>query len=174
MASFRLVLGIINIVLSLWVFIQSFVVNVASNFDSKFGNSGGLGGLFAICFLISGIVLIVNHKKNKPSVVTGALFLLLGFIGATDTGSWAVYKDLMVYDIYSFALGIIFILHGILYQRGSDKTATEATGTVEQKITEKDSSKPETHDEDRIKALEKELQELKSNMTEKRDDGGAE
>ena len=74
--TFRLVLGIISIILFLIVSLQSCVAGAANALSSNGEVSGSAGFLLAVCMLIAGIVTICLKKKQT----TAAYLVPAGFL----------------------------------------------------------------------------------------------
>lgn len=95
MKVWRLVSGIISIVLSVFVLMQSGLAGL-SNTLSENGEVGGSAGLLvAVLLLVGGIVSIVVRKGGKAGSI--ALFVLFGLgalMGFAGAGS---YKDLNIW-----------------------------------------------------------------------------
>lgn len=90
MKVWKLVSGILSIVLSVFVLFQSGMAGLANTLEAN-GESGGSAGLLVAIFLLSGgIVSIATRKGGKGGGV--AVFILFGLaalIGFTMAGSYA-------------------------------------------------------------------------------------
>lgn len=98
MKTWKLVSGILSIVLSLFVLLQSCAAGV-SNALSENGESGGsAGAIVAFMLLAGGIVSIATRKGSKGGSIAVAILFglgaLLGFSAAgsyTDLNIWATW-----------------------------------------------------------------------------------
>lgn len=108
----RLVCGIISIVLTFVVLLQSCAAGVANTLDGNGEVSGTAGFLLAICFLVAGIVGIVTRNSGKKAgPFTSAGFYLFGaLIAACNVGT---YSDLAIWAGLSVIFGVLFLLSGI-------------------------------------------------------------
>ncbi len=115
MKTAKLVLGILTIVLSCFVTLQSCAAGTA-NALSENGESSGTAGLFVSWLMLAGaIVMIATRKKGKGGSIAGViLFGLAGVIGFAGAGS---YKDLNVWAGYCLILAVINIVAVIKYKK---------------------------------------------------------
>ena len=96
MKIWKLVAGILSIVLSVIVFFQSMIVGTANALSAN-GEVGGSAGLFVSIFMLAGgIVSIVvrNNEKMGSHIALIILFGLAALLGFTMSGS---YGDLNVW-----------------------------------------------------------------------------
>lgn len=95
MKVWKLVSGILSIVLSVFVLFQSGIAGIA-NTMSENGEIGGSGGLIvSILMLSGGIVSIATRKGGKGgSISVFVIFLLAALLGFSTAGS---YSDLMIW-----------------------------------------------------------------------------
>ena len=83
MRTWKLVSGIISIVLSVFVVFQSMMAGLANALEANEQSSGSAGLVVSICMLCGGIVSIVSRKNNSKGTNI-ALLILFGL--ATLTG----------------------------------------------------------------------------------------
>ena len=83
MKIWKLVSGIISIVLSVFVVFQSMMAGLANALEANEQSSGSAGLVVSICMLCGGIVSIVSRKNNSKGTNI-ALIILFGL--ATLTG----------------------------------------------------------------------------------------
>lgn len=117
MNTFKLVVGILSVILAMFVLFQSctagFVIGVSG--DEK--DASASGGLFvAIGFLVSGIIAIAARKTKGGTITAGIIYILAGIIGYATKG---VYKDLQVWSWLSGIMGAIFLANGITMKKNS-------------------------------------------------------
>ena len=105
----KLVMGIINIVLSIFVTFQSCAAGVSNALEESGEISGSAGLIVAIMLLAGGIVMIATRNKiGIGGDVAGiVLFLLAAIIGFSNAGT---YGDLYIWSGYCLILTIISII----------------------------------------------------------------
>lgn len=122
MKTWKLVSGILSIVLSLIVGLQSCAATIADALAEE-GSSGFYGTLVFGLMMALGIVSIVTRKKKSVAVlVLGVLGFLFGFAGA-GAGSFA---DLAIWGMWC---GVCAILAIIALATGKKKPV-ESEGSV--------------------------------------------
>lgn len=99
MGVWKLVSGILSIILFLLVSLQSCVVGVGNALEENGETSGSSGILLAVLMLAGGIVSIASRKStgkggNIALIILFGLAALIGFVGA---GS---YSDLVVWSVW--------------------------------------------------------------------------
>lgn len=107
MKTWRLVSGILSIVITVVVFFQS---NIAAIVGGSGNTEGGAGLFFAMLLLAAGITSIATHKN----ITTGskiALFILFGIGALIAITSANIFKDLIVWGSWS-ALCAVLALFG--------------------------------------------------------------
>lgn len=104
MKTWKLVSGIISIVLSVFVVFQSMMAGLANALEESGQSSGSAGLVVSICMLCGGIVSIVSRKNNSKGTNI-ALIILFGLATLTGFVLAGNYSDLhlvsMVLDQYS-------------------------------------------------------------------------
>lgn len=107
MKTSKLIVGIISIVLSILVALQSCAAGLGNALEGN-GEVGGTAGiLLAISFLIAGIVAICTRKGGKGGYVSTAFYVFAGLIGLLTAGSYA---DLNVWSVLSLIFGGICVV----------------------------------------------------------------
>ena len=104
MKVWRLVSGILSIVLAVFVFFQSTIASVGEQLASASTNNGGAGMIVSILLLAGGIVSIVVNKSTSKgaAIAITIIFLLAGLIGVTNS---SYYGDLLIWGIWCFVCG---------------------------------------------------------------------
>lgn len=119
MKTWKLVSGILSIVLSVFVIIQSGAAGLANALE-KNGEVGGSAGLIvAIALLVGGIVSIVTRNGGIGGAV--ALFVIFGLaalVGFVCAGS---YKDLTIWSGWCAICMVMSIISIFSKQKGSKK-----------------------------------------------------
>ena len=115
MKTAKLVLGIITIVLSCFVTLQSCAAGTANALSDN-GESSGTAGLLVSWLMLAGaIVMISTRKKGKGgSIACIILFGLAALLGFPNAGS---YKDLKVWAVYCLILAVINLIAVIKYKK---------------------------------------------------------
>ena len=99
MKTWKLVSGIISIVLSVFVVFQSMMAGLANALEANEQSSGSAGLVVSICMLCGGIVSIVSRKNNSKGTNIALLILfslatLTGFVLAEN------YSDLYIWSAW--------------------------------------------------------------------------
>ena len=100
MKTWKLVSGIISIVLSVFVVFQSMIAGLANALEESGQVSGSAGLVVSICMLCGGIVSIVSRKNNSKGTNI-ALIILFGLATLTGFVLAGNYSDL---DLVSMVL----------------------------------------------------------------------
>ena len=117
MKTWKLVSGIISIVLSVFVVFQSMIAGLANALEESGQVSGSAGLVVSICMLCGGIVSIVSRKNNSKGT---NIALLILFSLATLTGFVLAEKDSDLY-IWSAWCLINAVLAFISLRKGASK-----------------------------------------------------
>lgn len=110
MKTWKLVSGIISIILSVFVVFQSMMAGLANALEESGQVSGSAGLIVSICMLCGGIVSIVSRKNNSKGTNIALLILfslatLTGFVLAENYSD--LYLVSMVLDQCSTCLHLI-------------------------------------------------------------------
>lgn len=95
MKTWKLVSGIISIVLSVFVVFQSMMAGLANALEESGQSSGSAGLVVSICMLCGGIVSIVSRKNNSKGTNI-ALIILFGLATLTGFVLAGNYSDLYI------------------------------------------------------------------------------
>ncbi len=109
MKIWKLVAGILSIILSVFVFFQSMAAGVANTLTDN-GEVGGSAGLFvAILLLAGGIVSICvrNSEKKGGNIAVIVLFGIAALLGFALAGS---YSDLYIWSFWCLINAILAIV----------------------------------------------------------------
>lgn len=118
----KLVVGIIQIVLALFILLQSCAVGAGHALENKTSDVGGSAGFFvAILFIAAGIVYIATRKSPKlGGDIAGLVIMLVAWIMAITNAH--DYTDLAIWGWLSFIIGVgFFAWHLIANRRKSAK-----------------------------------------------------
>lgn len=105
----KLVTGILSIILSVLVLLQSCAAGVSNALEEN-GEVGGSAGFFvAIGLLAAGIVSIATRGSSKKggSIACVVIYFLAAILGFTGAGS---YSDLIIWSVLCAACGILHIV----------------------------------------------------------------
>ena len=99
MKTWKLVSGIISIVLSVFVVFQSMMAGLAIALEESAQSSVSAGLIVSICMLCGGIVSIVSRKNNSKgtNIALLILFSLATFTGFVLAGN---YSDLYIWSAW--------------------------------------------------------------------------
>ena len=95
MRTWKLVSGIISIVLSVFVVFQSMMAGLANALEANEQSSGSAGLVVSICMLCGGIISIVSRKNNSKGTNI-ALIILFGLATLTGFVLAGNYSDLIL------------------------------------------------------------------------------
>ena len=118
MKIWKLVAGILSIIISVIVFFQSALVGTANTLSAN-GEVGGSAGLFVAVFMLAGgIVSIVtrNSEKKGGNIALIVLFLLASVLGFNVAGS---YGDLTIWASWCLINLILAIVSYVKIQKGN-------------------------------------------------------
>ncbi len=106
MKVWKLVSGIISLVIVLIILFQSCAVGVANTMSKSDDMSGTLGVLVAMLLIAAGIVsIVVKNSQNKKSYIPLIILYGLGaLIGFTSSGKYA---DLVVWAVWCLVCAIV-------------------------------------------------------------------
>ena len=97
MKTWKLVSGIISIVLSVFVVFQSMIAGLANALEESGQVSGSAGLVVSMCMLCGGIVSIVSRKNNSKGTNIALLFSLATLTGFVLAGN---YSDLYIWSAW--------------------------------------------------------------------------
>jgi Ca2+/Na+ antiporter len=119
MKTWKLVSGILSIILFVFVTFQSCAAGVSNALSENGESSGSYGFIVAILMLAGGIISIVTRKSHGKggSIALIILFGLAAIIGFAGHGS---YSDLMVWSIWCLINAVLAIVSMVLKKNQSD------------------------------------------------------
>ncbi|NLG05348.1 MAG: hypothetical protein GX567_16225 [Clostridia bacterium] len=109
MKTWKLISGILSIILFLLVMFQSCAAGIVNALESNGGSSGSVGIFVAILMLSGGIVSVSTRKSSEKggNIALIILFFLAALIGFTGYGN---YSDLVIWSVWCLINGIIAII----------------------------------------------------------------
>ena len=108
MKTWKLVSGILSIVLSIFVLFQSCAAGLSNTIEANGEAGGSAGVMVAIMLLAGGIVSIATRKGGKGGNI--ALIILFGIgaiLGFTMAGS---YSDLIIWAVWCLICAVLAIV----------------------------------------------------------------
>lgn len=108
MKTWKLVSGILSIVLSIFVLFQSCAAGLSNAIEANGEAGGSAGVMVAIMLLAGGIVSIATRKGGKGGNI--ALIILFGIgalLGSTMAGS---YSDLIIWAVWCLICAVLAIV----------------------------------------------------------------
>lgn len=115
MKTTKLVVGILMIVLSVFIFFQSSVAGLGNAMTANGQTSGSSGVLLAIMYLASGIVYICTRKKNGlGGDIAGLVMMIIAALMGFNAGS---YSDLVIWAWLAFIIGVGFFVWHLMVNK---------------------------------------------------------
>lgn len=108
MKTWKLVSGILSIVLTLVVLLQSCAAGISNAMENSKEVSGSAGLLVAIFMLVGGIVSIAvrNSTRNGGNIALIIIFVLAALIGFSNAGS---FSDLKIWSVWCLICAILAV-----------------------------------------------------------------
>ena len=125
MRIWKLISGIISIVLSVFVVFQSGIAGLSNALEEN-GESGGSAGLFlAILMLTGGIVSIALHNKQGkgPNI---ALIVLYGIAAALGFGFAGSYSDLRIWAGWCLICALLALVSMFIKKKTSEESKSSS------------------------------------------------
>lgn len=116
----KLVVGILQIILSLVILFQSCASGFVNSVENSNDHGGTAGLLVAIMYLATGIVYIATRKSEKlgGDIAGMVMMLIAGLFALTNAH---VYQDLIIWGILSIFVGIGFFVWHLVINKKSTK-----------------------------------------------------
>jgi len=108
MKTWKLVSGILSIVLSVFVFLQSGLAGLANTLQENGEVGGSAGVIVAILLLAGGIVSIATRSGGKGSCI--ALLLMFGLAALLGFGLAGSYGDLTIWAGWCLICAVVAFL----------------------------------------------------------------
>jgi len=112
MKTAKLVIGIISMVLSVVVLLQSCAAGVVNSIESNGEVSGSAGFMVAVFFIIAGIIGVATRKSEMKtgSLIAAGFYLGVAFFGSILAGN---YTDLYIWAFLAWAFGAAYIVDAL-------------------------------------------------------------
>lgn len=109
MKAFKLVTGILCIILTFLVLFQSCAAGLSNALSENGEISGSAGFILSILMLTAGITQIATRKTGSKggSIACAILFVIAALIGFVCAGT---YSDLKIWAGWCFILGVVNII----------------------------------------------------------------
>lgn len=116
----KLVVGILQIVISVFIVFQSMAVGFVHAVDNSKDAGGSAGMIASILFLATGIVYIATRKSKKlGGDIAGLVTMLLTWIIAISNAH--DYSDLQVWGWLAFIIGVSFFTWHLIVNKKAKK-----------------------------------------------------
>lgn len=107
MKTAKLIIGIVSIVLTFLVLLQSCAAGLGDAMANQ-GGTSGVSGLFVGFFmLIAGIVAIAARKSKGGTMFCGIVYALAGLIGIFAHG---IFQDLIIWGGLCLIFAVVFLI----------------------------------------------------------------
>ena len=116
MKNWKLVSGILSIVLCVFVLFQSCAAGTYNALEANGEVSGSAGFLVAVFMLAGGIVSIATRKSTGKggNIALIVMFALAAIIGFTNAGS---YSDLYIWSVWCLICAVLAVASVILNKK---------------------------------------------------------
>ncbi len=111
MKTFKLIIGIVSIVLFAVIVFQSCAAGIGNALEENGEVSGSAGFFLAICMLVAGILAIATRKGNAGGFVSAGFYAFGGLVGIVNYGS---FSDLLIWSVLCFIFASILIIGGLI------------------------------------------------------------
>jgi hypothetical protein len=126
MKTWKLVAGILSVILSVVVVVQSMAAGMVNAIEENGGTSGSVGLLVAILLLTGGIISIAV-RKNKGKGGDIALLIVFGLAAAAGFAGYGNYGDLVIWSVWCLINAVLALADALKKK----KIAAAPVGTNE-------------------------------------------
>lgn len=126
MKTAKLVLGILGLIFSIVIMLQSCAASVVNAVEDN-GDVGGFAGFLVAFLLIAGSIVMIATRGSvgKGGSIAGLIiFVSAGILAVSNS---AVYKDLTVWGILCFILAVVNLLSILLKKKAPKHPEGEQT-----------------------------------------------
>lgn len=109
MKTWKLISGILSIILFVVVTFQSCAAGVVNALEENGGTSGSIGVLVAILMLAGGIVSVASRKSVKKGGNI-ALVILFGLAALMGFAGYGNYSDLIIWSVWCLINAILAVV----------------------------------------------------------------
>lgn len=109
MKTWKLVSGILSMILFVLVAFQSCAAGVANSLEASGGTSGSIGLMVAVLMLAGGIVSVVTRKSEGKggNIALVVLFGLAALLGLTGAGN---FSDLVIWAAWCLINAVLAVV----------------------------------------------------------------
>ncbi|WP_191988680.1 hypothetical protein [Companilactobacillus zhongbaensis] len=126
MKTTKLVIGILMILLSIFIVIQSMAAGLSNAIESNNSTSGSGGIIMAFAYLVSGIVYLATKSKiHLGGDIANAIILVLFGLVALTTADRS-FGDLSVWIWLGMVIGLGFLIWHILQNKKLEKSTNHS------------------------------------------------
>lgn len=116
MKTTKLILGILGLILSVIIMLQSCAAGVVNAIEDN-GDVGGTVGFLVAFLLIAGSIVMIATRNNAGkggAIAAVILFVIAGLLAVSNS---AVYQDLIVWGILCFIVAGINLISALLKKK---------------------------------------------------------
>lgn len=124
MKTSKLIIGIVSIVLTFLILLQSCAATMGDAIEGQGGTSGFSGLLVAILMLIAGIVAIAARNSRGGGIFCAVLYALAGAVGLTAGG---IFADLKVWGGLCLIFAVLFLVFTLRTKKNNAVQKEEST-----------------------------------------------
>lgn len=125
MKTWKLVSGILSIILFVVVTFQSCAAGVVNALEENGGSSGSVGVFVAILMLAGGIVSVASRKSVKKGGNI-ALVILFGLAALMGFAGYGNYSDLVIWSIWCLINAVLAVVALITGKKKAEDNSTTA------------------------------------------------
>ena len=112
----KLVVGILQIVIAVFIVFQSMAVGIGHAMENSKDAGGSAGMITAILFLVTGIVYMATRKSPKlGGDIAGLIMMLITWIFAITNAH--DYSDLQIWGWLAFIIGVSFFVWHLIVNK---------------------------------------------------------
>lgn len=116
----KLVVGILQIVLAVYIVFQSMTLGIVHVVENSSDAGGTAGMITAILFITTGIVYIATRKSQKlGGDIAGLVMMLIAWISAINNAH--DYGDLQIWGWLAFIIGVGFFTWHLIANKKAKK-----------------------------------------------------
>lgn len=119
MKTTKLVLGILGLVLSIVIMMQSCAASVVNAVEDN-GDVGGFAGYLVALLLIAGSIVMIATRSSAGKGGSIAALIILALAGIIAVCNAAVYKDLVIWGALCLIFAVVNLLSIFLKKKPAD------------------------------------------------------
>ena len=118
MKTAKLVLGILGLIFSIVIMVQSCAASVVNAVEDN-GDIGGFAGYLVAFLLIAGCIVMIATRNSAGKGGSIAALIILALAGILAVSNSAVYKDLIVWGVLCFIFAAVNLLSALLKKKAA-------------------------------------------------------